>query len=96
MQNQSDREPGVFVHDGQKERIPGQRHDLNKCTLQGLLPVRPAGGPTAVTCDPIATIVECAWEAFRHADAHDPAVLVRPSAPIAWFGDLEQCSMWTT
>jgi len=33
MQNQSDREPGVFVHDGQKERIPGQRHDLNKCTL---------------------------------------------------------------
>ena len=36
MQNQSDREPGVFVHDGQKERIPGQRHDLNKCTLQDL------------------------------------------------------------
>ena len=35
MQNQSDREPGVFVHNGQKERIPGQRHDLNKCTLQG-------------------------------------------------------------
>ena len=34
MQNQSDREPGVFVHNGQKERIPGQRHDLNKCTLQ--------------------------------------------------------------
>jgi basic membrane protein A len=28
MWNQSDRE------DWQKERIPGQRHDLNKCTLQ--------------------------------------------------------------
>jgi hypothetical protein len=30
---QSDREPGVPIHDGQKERIPGQRHDLGKCTL---------------------------------------------------------------
>jgi hypothetical protein len=28
--NHSDRDPGVPVHDGQKERIPGQRHDLNK------------------------------------------------------------------
>jgi hypothetical protein len=36
MQNQSDREPGAFVHDGQKVRIAGQRHDLNGCTLQGL------------------------------------------------------------
>lgn len=34
--NQSDREPKVPVHDGQKERMPGQRHDLNKCTLQAL------------------------------------------------------------
>jgi hypothetical protein len=25
---------GCLVHDQQKERIPGQRHDLNKCTLQ--------------------------------------------------------------
>jgi hypothetical protein len=34
MWSQSDREPGVPVHDGQKARIPGQRHDPNKCTLQ--------------------------------------------------------------
>jgi len=33
MWNQSDREPGVAVHDERKERIPGQWHDLNKCTL---------------------------------------------------------------
>jgi hypothetical protein len=33
MSNQSDREPGVPVYGGHKERIPGQRHDLNKCTL---------------------------------------------------------------
>jgi len=35
MWNQSDRKPGVPVYDKQKERIPGQRHDLNKCTPQG-------------------------------------------------------------
>jgi len=34
MWNQSDREPGGACPKGQKERIPGQRHDLNKCTLQ--------------------------------------------------------------
>jgi putative transposase len=34
MWSQSDRKPGVPALDGQKERIPGQRHDLNKCTLQ--------------------------------------------------------------
>jgi hypothetical protein len=34
MWSQSDRKPGVHVYDGQKERVPGQRHDLNKCTLQ--------------------------------------------------------------
>jgi hypothetical protein len=28
----------VPVHDGQKVRIPGQRHDLNKCTLQAATP----------------------------------------------------------
>ena len=33
MWSQSDRKPGVPALDGQKERIPGQRHDLNKCTL---------------------------------------------------------------
>jgi hypothetical protein len=27
-------EPGAAIHDGQQERIPGQRHDLNRCTLQ--------------------------------------------------------------
>jgi len=36
MRNRSDREPGVPVHDGQKERIPGHRRDLNKCTLQAV------------------------------------------------------------
>ena len=36
MWNESDREPGVPVRDVQKERIPGQRHDLNRCTLQAL------------------------------------------------------------
>ena len=33
--NQSHRLPRVPVHDGQMERIPGQRHDLSKSTLQG-------------------------------------------------------------
>ncbi len=33
MSSQSDRKPGVPALDGQKERILGQRHDLNKCTL---------------------------------------------------------------
>jgi integrase len=52
MQNRSDREPGGFVHDGQKERIPGQRHDLNKCTLQVETAARSRQGqwPASTAC----------------------------------------------
>jgi len=59
MWNQSDREPGVPVHDGQKERIPGRRHDLNKCTLQP--PNIDSPFPFNISCGGMRSVAAPRW-----------------------------------